>query len=584
MLKQVSKLFFQENNLLLLILIILGIFVRFLWLDKIPVGITHDDADVVLSAQSFWQTGMDISGSPFPSSLFFNKTPGKISGLPSVLISPVIGFFGLNLSNIHLIYVFVNLLTILFIVLLVRYFIDDPKVLSLVATAGLFNPWLFAYSRYPTEAPFALLFVVIAIYLIFRQRAWNILFSTLFFVLSFYSYFGAKVAIPVLYPIMLIIRYFQQNKDFKNIKIYLISLAVFVFTVGGYFYVVLNSKESTFSQRASSEFVFSNISLYQSKVDEIRRASIDFPLKKLFFNKYVLLADDVSKRYVGWLSPDFLFVSGDPVSVYHFEEHGVFYLVDLVLLILGIFYIAFKKEKKINFCLAVGIPLLLVAPIGSSISRVGLSYFFRSFLIIPVFITLISFGLDFINSKTTKLIFNLFLLIYLIFFINFLAFYFFRYPVKQQDNQFLEGRILSSYVKRSAALNQKSDIYATDPLSTYHLITFYNGFKNPKLLTFVDQFSDIQDQYLKISAKCMLEANQSLKIYETKLNCPKLGAKYLIIQNQKDAGSQFVIYNDKVCSDMSLDSYRRDHLVSDFSIENMTNQEFCNRWIFKNEK
>lgn len=581
MLKQALKLFFQKNNFIFIILILFGVIVRFLWLDRIPVGITHDDADVVLSAKSLWVSGRDISGTSFPSTLFFNKTPGKISALPSVLLSPILGPLPLNLFSIHFVYTLINLLTIIFIAGISYNFFKDIKFSLAIVLAGLFNPWFFVYSRYPTEAPFALLFTVIGIYLLFKEKARGVFLSTLFFILSFYSYFGAKVAIPLVFPLLLLIRYFSKGYDLLNLKSYILSFLFFVLVVGGYFFVVLRSPESTFSQRAVGEFIFSDMSQYQSQVNETRRASIDFPFKNLFFNKYILVSKEITQKYFGWLSPDYLFLSGDSVSVYRFGEHGLFYFIDILLVAIGISYFVIQRVKKPRIYIYILITLILIAPLGSSISRVGNSYFFRSFLLIPVAITLIAGGLYFISIKLSPMFTNLVLVAYLIFFLNFLVFYFFRYPVKQQDNQFLEGRVLSSYIQRSVSKGVRAIVHTQDQLSTYHLYLFYGGFKNQQLLPFTSQFFDIKTTDTYMTNNCDSKDNGVVKIFETKLNCPKIEDDYVIIQNQKDAGAQYLIYNDKVCGGMILETYRRVHNVSDYAIETMTDKEFCNRWIFK---
>lgn len=584
MLKKVLKLFFQENKTIVLsLLILIGIFVRFLWLDKIPVGITHDDADVILSAKSFWETGKDISGTSFPASLFFNKTPGKISGLPSALMAPILGPFNLSLFNIHLVYVVVNLLTVLLLSLISFNFFRNTKLSLAIFTVGLLNPWLFVYSRYPTEAPFALLFCLFGVYFLFKEKSLNILWSTIFFILSFYSYFGAKVAIPIVFPTMLLLRYFEKGREWKKIKIYILSILIFLVAIGGYFFVVLGSPESTFNKRAVGEFIFSDLGQYQTQVNEIRRASIEFPLKNLFFNKYTLLLKDVSNKYIGWISPDFLFNSGDQVSVYRLGEHGLFYILDLVFVLAGIYWLASLKNNKSLFYTLVLLSFVLIASIGSAISKVGTSYFFRSFLLIPATITLLGFGLHFLRTKLSTFKFSVILIVYALLFVNFLVFYFFRYPVKQQDNQFLEGRILSSYLERAKLKGSDSVVFTQDQLSTYHLYLFYDRFSGYQLIPFTQQFLDIKTDSVYFTNNCDFSASkENTKIFETKLNCPKNGDDYIIVQNQKDAGSQYLIYNDKVCADMNLDTYRRDHRVSDFSIETMNDQEFCNRWIFKN--
>ncbi len=592
MLRKALKQFFQNDKFyifgffVLSLIVLLGIVTRFLWLDKIPVGITHDDADVVLSAKSFWEMGTDISGTKFPTSLFFNKTSGKISGLPSFILAPLLGLFSLNLLTVHFVYIVINLLTIFFIAIISYQFFKNKKIAVFVFVAGLLNPWLFIYSRYPTEAPFALLFAVVAIYFAFKENPTNIFWSTMFFVLSFYSYFGAKVVVPIIYPITLGLRFLEKR---ENLKSYILPVLVFLVMVVGYFVVVVGSPQSTFRQRASGEFVFSDMGIYQTGVDEMRRASIEFPAKNIFFNKYTILFKDMSSKYVGWTSPDFLFNAGDSVSVYRLGEHGLFYFVDIIFVLSGILYISSQKNNKSKIFAFLLLSLVAVAPLGSALSRVGSSYFFRSFLLIPVSILLIGSGFYFFYTKFSKLRFFwmvvvLLIVSYILLFLNFAAFYFFRYPVRDQDNQFLEGRILTSYIERSNSYG-KTFVFAGDTLSTYHLYLFYNGFKNAEAIPYTAQFSDISLKDIYFTNNCdFITGPHDISIFETKLNCPKKSQNYLIIQNQKDAGSQFIIYNDKVCSNSNIEFYRRDHKLSDFNVESMSNDEFCNRWIFKDER
>src|SRR3990172_7963576 len=73
--------------ILLLGLLLLGTVTRFLWLDRFPVGISHDEAEVLLSAKTYWLFGTDISSTSFPKSIFTNLTSGGLSGLPSFLLT-----------------------------------------------------------------------------------------------------------------------------------------------------------------------------------------------------------------------------------------------------------------------------------------------------------------------------------------------------------------------------------------------------------------------------------------------------------------------------------------------------------------
>src|SRR3989304_3503317 len=146
MLKKVLRIFSQNKRYLpIFLLISFGIIVRFLWLDRFPVGINHDEAEVVLSAKSYWRLGTDISGIGFPLSLVANETAAGMSGLPSFVLTPFFGPLATSLSNIRLIYLLLNLATLGLIVGIVRFF-SKSNVLSLfIVLVGLINPWFFIY-------------------------------------------------------------------------------------------------------------------------------------------------------------------------------------------------------------------------------------------------------------------------------------------------------------------------------------------------------------------------------------------------------------------------------------------------------
>lgn len=565
MLKKVLTQFLKSNPLLT-ILIVVGLFFHFYYLNTFPIGLTHDDADVVVSMKTIADSRVDVSGVGFPKLLFFNKTQGNISGLASYLISPIYKIIEPNLLNIHFIYVIINICSVILISYLVYLLTKNEKIPIFIFLVGLFNPWMFAYSRYPTEAPVALFFVLLALVSFFWKFKGNIIFSTLFFVLSFYSYYGAKIAVIALFPTLITFKLFSEGLSFHGFKKYLIPIVLFLLFTSTYFGISMFNKESTLSKRLGSEFIFQNINQYQQKTDDFRKISLDSGVKRIFFNKYIFAFENIAEKYIGWLSPNILFFEGDPVSVYKFSNHGLFYFVDIILFIFGFIYLVLNY-KNLKSLIMLGLVLLLIAPIGSSLSNIGTSYFFRSFLLLIPLLILLGIGLYSIEvylSKNKKQIFwYLFLFTYLLSFFRFLTFYFVRYPVYAQENNFLSERILSSYIKRSTGLG-KISLKIVNVDSFLNLFKFYTGKTTDDL---------------NVSSDCYLVDNSEIAIYDSVLSCPELKEKYLVISNQKDSGAIFKIYNDKLCKDTSLTPYKRDHKLEDYNIESLSNDEFCNRWI-----
>ena len=81
----------------LLLIIILALFLRLIWLDKVPNGITDDELIFVLNAKAVFFTGSDISGVWNPLTLA--PIPGitPMAELPSLIMAPFIGILPLSL-------------------------------------------------------------------------------------------------------------------------------------------------------------------------------------------------------------------------------------------------------------------------------------------------------------------------------------------------------------------------------------------------------------------------------------------------------------------------------------------------------
>jgi hypothetical protein len=557
----------QQKIALLLIgfLILIGIITRFIWLDKFPVGLNHDEADVVMSAKSYWQNGTDISGVKFPLSLIQTKTEAGLSGLPSFLLAPFIGPFPTNLTSARLPFAFVNILTGILISGLI-WQATKKMVLSLIVFAiFLLNPWSFLYSRAATEAPFALLFTLAGVYTLMVTGGKKLFYSLPFFILAFMSYFGGKPILIILVPLILGAHFIYKKSVKKDLKIYLVYLFLFFIVVGSYFLLAAKLPGSTYKNR-SAEITITNIDRFGPLVQDQRKMSVQSQASNLFINKDAFLLNELVTKYIGWTSPDYLFFKGDPRSTYTLGSHGVIYLIDAIFILIALLSLL-KLSKDHNFIKSFLLISFIVAPIGASLSRVETSYFFRAFLLIPMIIILVALGINYLYETIPQKTRNLFLaavtVIYILAFANFMNFYFFEYPVTQQENHYLSERILTSYLQRTggeALLINESLVQISQ-----QYMFFTNNLSQPKL-NFSDDCIDATS-----SGKIVIVGNNS--------RCNNLPSSPKLIQNQKDAGTIIRIFNDTLCKDFTLTKYRRDNLVSDYAVENLTNQEFCNRWV-----
>ena len=115
-----KNLYIQPIFLLFLFLIIVFCGLRFLWLDRFPIGISHDEIEYILSSKTYFLKGVDLSGASFPISIFKTKTEGIISFLVPILLSPYYGPVNINQFTSRLPYVLLSLATIYILFLLVK--------------------------------------------------------------------------------------------------------------------------------------------------------------------------------------------------------------------------------------------------------------------------------------------------------------------------------------------------------------------------------------------------------------------------------------------------------------------------------
>lgn len=253
----------------------------------------------------------------------------------------------------------------------------------------------------------------------------------------------------------------------------------------------------------------------------------------------------------------------------------------MLFLILGLAAI-YKKDKAKFFLLA---SLILVAPIPTAISRVETSVINRSFLILPLFLIIISVGINEIISLNKKAINYLIVIVYAALFANFLNFYFLRFPITNQENYWLGERVLFKYLSY-AEDTQKVTVVTNRPRSTYlRFITMSENNTQKQILEkqelpYIEGLVKYNLGNIEITNICPIKINtdQILAINQD-TGCEIKEKQSFNITDQKDAGAIFKIYNSQICKDYSKETYRRFHTIGLYGIEKLKYEEFCLNWI-----
>jgi 4-amino-4-deoxy-L-arabinose transferase-like glycosyltransferase len=198
---------FLKNNFILIIILILGIFLRVYQLGNNPYGLFCDEASIGYDAYSLFKTGADEWGNKWP--LFFKAFGEYKSPVMTYSTIPFVAVLGLNDFSTRLPSTIWGIIGIYAIYFLAAT-LFDKKIGLLSALFLAISPWHIHLSRVSLEglSPyicFTTLGVAYWILYLKYHRLKSGILSAVFLVLATYSYFPARVFVPVLGLIMLLV-------------------------------------------------------------------------------------------------------------------------------------------------------------------------------------------------------------------------------------------------------------------------------------------------------------------------------------------------------------------------------------------
>src|SRR3989344_3421303 len=557
----------------------LSLFFRLLWLDRVPTGISNDELDNVLNAKAVFFTGSDLSGAWSPFSLSPISTYYDQSELAAIVISPILSFLPLNLFSARLPFAIASTISVVFIFLIANKLLGkNTAVISGIVSA--INPWFIFIGRSGLDVNLSLMFCLIAIYLLLRLRRIYVLLAFIPLFLAFYTYIGSKLIVLPL-SIICIFYAWKYVSERKYLIHYLTLLGMVIFLIYAPFFL-LNSTNR------SSEVLSPSHQSVAKRVDYERKQSVVSPLRSIFSNKLTTFGREFEEKYLGVFSIDYLFLHGDPKFLFSVFDHGVFYLQDVLFLIVGGIALFLKKRREFLFILA----LILIAPLPSAFSTVGSSYVVRSFLLHPLLIILISFGIFTTISHFKASIVKAFVLVgivglYLIFISNFMYIYFARNPIANSESFNFSSRILANYLLRETQDSHRQIIVLTqDPQIPFRHLLFYGNLYNKDFAAKVG--SMYKSESFKYDNISFLECKNLGKLDTettvitdpgTKCYTPPKTITPVVIPQLSDGGAIYKIWNGQLCNNLKLGRYPENIKFSDFSVEKLINNEFCQKFI-----
>lgn len=597
-LKNAKKLFSPAILTALLILIALALASRFLYLSKIPTSLHHDEMVYAVHAQSVALSGTDLTGTWNPLSL--TPVHPMFAELPAVFQAP---FFWLPVEPIvaaKLPFVLMSLILPLILAGISFELFKNKTIAIATALIATFNPWIWQFGRMGFDPYWSLFFLTLGAYILLKLENWKKLFSVVFFTVGFYQYQGHKLAlIPwvgifVLFLIWDRVNFGSADKKFKlkiNWKKALPPLAVLLLSFLIFcFYVLVQLPAQGSSKRVSAMLTPSSQEII-NEVNHRRQLSLDNQATKWVTNKYTVWAEEIVKRYSEIFNPDHLFLSSQ-YAAFNVWTHGLFYLLDAVLIVSGVLVLIKNQQNKQFVSLLLG--LILVVP--AALLGNGESYLFRSSLSIPLLIILAAVGASYLYRRLPRIMAFGFFGLYIVGIAFFAYQYFVRYPVYASESHYFSDKILSKYLALASS-DEKIIIHTLEPDFTYTALVFYGNLferininklqKEYRDRTFsVDNFVLTEecvpsDAAINTANTVIVKSTAELCDDEITLQPDATQSAEInkVIGAVKDSGQVYKIYNDKVCQNLETPSYISIKNLSDFDISEMSQEEFCKTWI-----
>jgi len=569
--------------LLPLCIFLVALIPRIYALDRIPTGISNDELDYILNAKAIINTGSGLTGSYSPIRITDSFPNAELS---SVLIAPLIGKLTFNLATARIPFAFLGAVTVVLLYLVTRILIENRSAF-MVAVVATCNPWNIFFSRTTYDAPVTTLFLLLGLYALLQKKRIIRISAIIPFVVAFYVYMGMMVVVPIFIVGSLVFVYFYRKK--KNLTELLCIGFVCVLCIARYGFLLPHIPGGV----RVSEIATPNDHLYTQMTNEARRVSIESPVTNLFANKMVAFGKTVLSKYAGAFSPHLLFIYGDARRIFSFSDHGLFYPIDTVFLVIGVLALASGNTLVFAFLSFVAI----IAPLPSVISNEGITYASRSYLLQMPFIIFIGVGLSrvivFFERRKQRSIFAFVMVCISVMFVvscaNFIYTYMLKNPMANSESYNFSSRLMARYAMLESGKNQKVVVVSGEPKTSFKQYIFYtNTFRNSNSSVIKDLYrrSDFRIDTFS-SIKCpdekFLIDEQTTVIVEGNPTCKGIDTDvpHLTIPILADAGQVYGIYGGKTCGDTVLERYPHDIRYEDLEVERLSEERFCEKFIIR---
>ncbi len=446
----------KKEFLISFCILCIGIFLRTFWLSKSPPSLNWDEAALGYNAYSLLKTGKDEYGYPFP--LVLRSFDDYKPALYSYLSIPFILLFGLNEFSVRLLSSISGILSGFFLFLIAKN-IFNTRVALLTLAFFYIEPWAIFFSRVAFEANLGLMLTLGGIYLLTKNnhQIKDLIFSLGLFALAAYSYHSYKILFPFFTTISI-----WKNREVitnkKKISFLVIFLTIITLPL---VYLIINGEGI---QRFESTSIF--------KLWNKEKVSLFSIIENPFYN----LGKEILGRYFSYFSLANIFLRGTPEPNQQIPGFGLFYNLDIIFYILGIFSLA-----KNLFRPRILLILILLSPIPAILTW---NWFVpvRTLLLYALLTPVLALGVDFLYSKIKAsppsikiLVFSTFVIFYTNAVANLATSLFFYLPFTQKGNWQYGFREIMQVVSPIQD-NYEKIIFETGHAQPHIFVLFYSKY------------------------------------------------------------------------------------------------------------
>ncbi len=412
--------FFHKHATLIILftIFLIGMFLRFYQLERIPSGFHIDEAINGVNGYFILHTGRDSNNNllPFQTEVFGDYNP---TGYAYLTILPI-KLFGLNEYSTRFPGAMLGSLSILAFFLLSFSIFRNKSIAALSAFLVAISPWHIVFSRSSEQTLIAVFFVILGFALVIlsyqNNRLRLLIPGVTLLMLSFFMYFTPRVFIPLLLGfIIFLYKIWKKNVEYRNFflgSFLLLAIAVLLLIFGA----------TGGTNRFNQVSIFGAIGTKLIMEEQIREdgvAGTNVKITQVFHNKVVNYSLTFISNYLDYFSGNFLFIKGGLPVWLKVEGVGPVYLLELPFFLIGLVLLIINKKMIYR------IPVfwLIIAPLASAITTDDIPNMRRSLLMFPMIELISAFGFFNIlqNMKKPLKIFIITIFI-LMFTFNFLYF------------------------------------------------------------------------------------------------------------------------------------------------------------------